>query len=352
MTTTVGGSSGVVFPDTTNLPAGQVTTYLTPGMTDTANVMTIQPNTQVNGTTGLRVNNTTVSSASTFYPANTVLPVVTGTTRDTQVLTCSTGTWTNTPTSYAYQWVRGTSTNVGTNASTYTCVTADIGSTIKCTVTATNAVGTGTGATSATVGPITANTYTATYLAVAGGGGGGGGWNGGGGAGGGGGFLNTTTTFTPGVVYTATVGGGGASVTQGANSTITGSGFSTITATGGGYGGDTYAGGNGGSGGGGGTNASTGLGGGTGSQGGNGGAGATIGTDWWDGGGGGGAGGSGSGGYNNGGGNGGSGSATSITGSSVTYSGGGGGASGNGTQGTGGAGGGGNGRAYGSTNKH
>ena len=54
-------------------------------------------------------------------------------------------------------------------------------------------------------------TYTASYLVIAGGASGGIGVGGGGGAGG---YLSGTLTFTPGSVYTATVGGGGAGVVE------------------------------------------------------------------------------------------------------------------------------------------
>jgi len=76
-------------------------------------------------------------------PSNSVAPAITGTAQEGQTLTCSTGTWSGSPT-YAYQWKRNGS-NIGsaTNA-TYTLVTADVGQSIKCTVTATNFVGSAT----------------------------------------------------------------------------------------------------------------------------------------------------------------------------------------------------------------
>ena len=211
--------------------------------------------------------------------------------------------------------------------------------------------------------------YDIDFLVIAGGGGAsslnaGGTKNGGGGAGG---YRTSTQTGIPsGVVITITVGDGGAGTTgenfgvQGSNSSISGSGLTTITSTGGGGGGggylssSTYNGRSGGSGGGGGVPA-PGSGGGTGgtgntpstspSQGNNGGAGNHVAGVSWGGGGGGGA--TATGGAGNGssglGGNGGNGRASSITGSSVTYAGGGGGA-GNSTAGTGGTGGGGRGQ--------
>jgi len=73
-------------------------------------------------------------------PVNTVLPNVTGSAVVGNVLSTTNGTWTNSPTSYAYQWKRG-ATNIGTNANTYTLVNADAGQSITCVVTATNAGG-------------------------------------------------------------------------------------------------------------------------------------------------------------------------------------------------------------------
>lgn len=99
------------------------------------------------------------------------------------------------------------------------------------------------------------------YLIVAGGGGAAGWINGvqAGASGGAGGLLTATSKlFKPGITYTVTVGLGGASSnggtgSQGQNSVVSGSGFTTLTAIGGGYGGaNGVNGGSGGSGGGGG----------------------------------------------------------------------------------------------------
>ena len=212
--------------------------------------------------------------------------------------------------------------------------------------------------------------YSVDFLVVAGGGGGGSQRGGGGGAGGyrnsystetsgGGGSSETSLTFIGGTVYTITVGAGGTGAdyvlsagtasTNGVNSSISGSGITTITSTGGGFG-AYYANNNpassnsGGSGGGGlGFTLTTGSSG-TANQGYAGGNGSGAGGNQ-GGGGGGGASAVGANGVSNTGGNGGNGLASSITGSSVTRAGGGGagtrptGA----TAGTGGTGGGGNG---------
>jgi len=73
-------------------------------------------------------------------PVNTVAPDVTGNPSVGDLLTTTNGTWSGTPTSYSYQWKRG-ATNIGTNANTYTLVSADAGLNITCVVTATNATG-------------------------------------------------------------------------------------------------------------------------------------------------------------------------------------------------------------------
>jgi hypothetical protein len=197
--------------------------------------------------------------------------------------------------------------------------------------------------------------YSVDYLVVAGGGGGGGsGAGAGGGGGGAGGYKSGTTTFAVGTVYTVTVGGGGnggvgsggapyaSAGNSGTNSSILGSGLSTITSDAGGGGGgfDINTNGlNGGSGGGGaGVGGTGGLG--TSPQGNNGGAGYAPAPFSAGGGGGSSAIGQDAPATQTGG-DGGNGTASSITGSSVTRAGGGGGGGGQvGTDGANGTGGG------------
>jgi hypothetical protein len=83
-----------------------------------------------------------VSGVAPALPVNTVAPVVSGTAVVGQTLTTTNGTWTNSPSSFSYQWFRG-ATPVGTNSVNYTPVQADAGNTsnITCRVTATNAGG-------------------------------------------------------------------------------------------------------------------------------------------------------------------------------------------------------------------
>jgi hypothetical protein len=199
----------------------------------------------------------------------------------------------------------------------------------------------------------------ADYLAVAGGGGGGGGHGGGGGAGG---FLTSTATLSTLNTYSIAVGAGGlgginysnptSRGSSGSNSSISGTGLSTVTSTGGGGGGgfatNSGIGASGGSGGGGAGQTTSAGGSGTSGQGNSGGSGVT--SAYAGAGGGGGASASGGNGSGTVGGTGGAGSSSSISGSSVTYAGGGGGGIGvTATGGTGGAGGGGNGSSNGFT---
>lgn len=88
-------------------------------------------------------------------PVNLSAPLITGTTTEGQSLSGSQGTWSNTPTSYTYQWRRNGSPISAATLQAYTLVLADVGATITYTVTATNAGGS-TSATSAGVGPVAA----------------------------------------------------------------------------------------------------------------------------------------------------------------------------------------------------
>lgn len=105
-------------------------------------------------------------AAAQVAPVNTVAPTVSGTPQVGQVLTAADGTWSNAPTTFAYQWLR---CNPGGNAcasvangtlKTYTLVGADSGRTIRVRVTATNADGSNSAQSTATssVAPATSTT--------------------------------------------------------------------------------------------------------------------------------------------------------------------------------------------------
>jgi hypothetical protein len=74
-------------------------------------------------------------------PGITLAPIVTGTAKVGQVLTCSEGTWTGSPVSYAYKWLRDGIAIGGAESNTYTVTAADEGHRISCEVTATGPLG-------------------------------------------------------------------------------------------------------------------------------------------------------------------------------------------------------------------
>ena len=103
MTTVVSGSAGVSFSTwtTASKPSSPVDGQF--GYNSTLNVFEGYANgawTAVN---------------FTLAPTNSVAPVISGTVSTNNNLTSTTGTWTNTPTSYAYQWLAN-STAITANA--------------------------------------------------------------------------------------------------------------------------------------------------------------------------------------------------------------------------------------------
>ncbi|HWY90270.1 MAG TPA: hypothetical protein VNY31_06315, partial [Solirubrobacteraceae bacterium] len=94
-------------------------------------------------------------------PTNTVLPAIAGTTTEGQTLTAAAGSWTGSPTGYAYQWQdcnasgEGCSNVNGATATGYTLSSSDVGHTLRVVVTANNAGGS-TPATSAQTATVAA----------------------------------------------------------------------------------------------------------------------------------------------------------------------------------------------------
>jgi hypothetical protein len=88
-----------------------------------------------------------VASASAAAPQNTTAPSISGTAKEGSTLTASDGTWSNSPTSFSYQWQRCASDGSGcgditsATSKTYTLVTGDVGHTVRVVVTAINADG-------------------------------------------------------------------------------------------------------------------------------------------------------------------------------------------------------------------
>lgn len=91
----------------------------------------------------------TILTSPPPVPANISPPTISGTPRRGQTLTESHGSWTNSPTSFAYQWLDcdaagGNCTPIaGATGQTYTLTAADVGHTIRVAETASNAGGPG-----------------------------------------------------------------------------------------------------------------------------------------------------------------------------------------------------------------
>ena len=90
-------------------------------------------------------------------PVNTAAPAITGSAQAGQILTTSEGTWSGSPPpTFSYAWQRcnssgsGCATLSGQQSSTYALAAADIGSTLRSLVTATNTAGTATAQSSQT----------------------------------------------------------------------------------------------------------------------------------------------------------------------------------------------------------
>jgi len=106
-------------------------------------------------------------------PSNVTLPTVSGTTTQGHTLTESHGTWTNSPTSYTYQWQdcdsSGNSCSAisGATSQTYTLTAADVGHTIRVQETASNGGGSSSPASSSQTGPVTPATASSVLSGVA-----------------------------------------------------------------------------------------------------------------------------------------------------------------------------------------
>jgi len=176
-------------------------------------------------------------------PINSVAPVVSGSAIVGSNVSVTNGTWNNSPTSYAYQWLANSTAIANATANVFTITSTQTGANLSCNVTAINASGSNIPTTSNSVGPVVLG-YSANFLVIAGGGGGRPSTDSGPGGGGGAGGYRTSTgisganstaesqlTLSPGTVYTITVGAGGTSNANGSNSV-----FSTVTSVGGGRG--------------------------------------------------------------------------------------------------------------------
>jgi streptogramin lyase len=97
--------------------------------------------TNSNGSASGDVRSFTPGSPTPNAPVLLSAPQISGTPQVGSTLVCSTGTWTNDPTVYTYQWSRGGQPIGGASISDYTLADADADQAITCAVTAANAGG-------------------------------------------------------------------------------------------------------------------------------------------------------------------------------------------------------------------
>lgn len=104
---------------------------------------------------------TRVSSAA--VPVNTLAPTISGVADVGEILTVSsTGTWTNSPSSYTYQWNRAGAPILGETNTTYTAAVADQGYDVTCTLRGINASGSSTATSNAISIPAAPSSGTGT----------------------------------------------------------------------------------------------------------------------------------------------------------------------------------------------
>ncbi len=83
-------------------------------------------------------------TSSVSAPVSSILPSITGGSGAGTVVACSSGTWTNVPTKYTYQWQKDGSNIGGATGGEYLVASGDIGHDISCIVTASNLGGSAT----------------------------------------------------------------------------------------------------------------------------------------------------------------------------------------------------------------
>ncbi len=127
---------------------------------DVGHTIRVQETASNEGGTGTPATSGRTAEILPLPPANTAPPTITGTAQQGKTLTEAHGSWTNSPTSFAYQWQRCDSAGAnctpisGATAQTYVLVAADIGHTIAVQETASNAGGPGSQTSSTATGVV------------------------------------------------------------------------------------------------------------------------------------------------------------------------------------------------------
>jgi hypothetical protein len=147
--------------------------YLVPSSLQGDDLRVIVTATNQSGSGAAASTPTAAVGAALAVPVATVGPSISGVTAVGATLSVTAGSWTLSPTSYAYQWQRssnngGSWVNIpGATSSSYTLTASDAGDQERAVVTATNAVGAGT-ADSTAVGPVLSVPVSVTAPSVSG----------------------------------------------------------------------------------------------------------------------------------------------------------------------------------------
>jgi hypothetical protein len=152
--------------------SGATTSSYTPGTDDLGKNLRVLVTATNAGGAGAATS-ASVGPVGSGAPVNATAPGVTVTLRVGLTLTAGAGTWSPAATSYAYQWQRSadrkTWTNItGATGASYVATSDVAGAYLQVRVTATNSYGTGSAATSAVVGPISAAPYNVSVPVITG----------------------------------------------------------------------------------------------------------------------------------------------------------------------------------------
>jgi subtilisin family serine protease len=140
-------------------------TYV-PVQADVGHTLKVRETASNEGGEGSPATSSATSGVVPPAPSNNSPPTITGAAQQGQTLSAQNGSWTNEPASFAYKWQRcdtsgaHCSTISEAAAQTYVVGSADVGSTLRVTVTASNAGGSSTPATSAQTAVVLAASAT------------------------------------------------------------------------------------------------------------------------------------------------------------------------------------------------
>jgi hypothetical protein len=143
-------------------------TYV-PVAADVGHTIAVQETASNSGGAGSPATSTATAVVIAAQPVNTAPPTITGTAQQGQTLTEHNGSWTNEPTSFTYQWQRCDTSGANCSpitdatAQTYALGSADVGSTLRVTVIASNAGGSSTPVSSAQTAVVQPQSATATF---------------------------------------------------------------------------------------------------------------------------------------------------------------------------------------------